>query len=199
MKFKIIHLIIISILCGYLYAERIKDITEIQGIRSNPLSGMGIVVGLSDTGDSSQPSRQIMTNIFRNAGVVLNPEDLKGQNIAVVMVTANLGPFDRQGSHIDVDVASVGDAESLQGGMLLATPLEGLDGEVYAIAQGGVSLGGWGVSGNKASIKKNHLTVGRIANGAIVEREELGSFVENIGGRRMVTFNLRNEGLYDGA
>lgn len=186
-------LIILLMFAGLLRGERIKDITDIQGVRGNPLSGMGLVIGLSDTGDSSLPSRQIMTNIFRNAGVVLDPSDIKGQNVAVVMVTANLGPFDRQGTQIDVDVSSVADAESLQGGMLLATPLKGLDGQVYAVAQGGVSLGGWGASGNQASITKNHLTVGRIANGAIVEREEIAEFVETFAGKRIVQFNLKNE------
>lgn len=193
MKKIIVGLIIISANLGLVSAERIKDITDIHGIRGNQLMGMGLVIGLSDTGDSSTASRQIMTNIFRQSGVVLDPVDLKGQNIAVVMVTANLGPFDRQGSRIDIDVASVGDAESLQGGMLMATPLKGLDGQVYAVAQGGISLGGWGVSGKNATVKKNHLTVGRIAAGAIVERDELATFVEQIADKRVVTFNLRNE------
>ena len=193
MKYKIVSIVLVLIFVVLANAERIKDITDIQGIRGNPLSGMGLVIGLSDTGDSSLPSRQIMTNIFRNAGVVLDPDDLKGQNVAVVMVTATLGPFDRVGSTIDVDVSSVGDAESLQGGMLWATPLKGLDGEVYAVAQGGISLGGWGVSGKQASIKKNHLTVGRIAGGAIVEREELATFVERFAGKRIVKLNIRNE------
>jgi len=117
---------------------------------------------------------------------------LTGGNVAVVMVTAELGPFAREGSRIDVDVSAIGDAKGLQGGMLLPTPLEGLDAQVYAVAQGGISIGGWEASGEKASITKNHQTVGRIPDGAIVEKEEIAAFVESIGGRRFITLNLRN-------
>lgn len=173
-------------------SERIKDIVDIQGVRSNPLSGIGLVVGLSGTGDSTLPSQQMLTNILRDSGIVLSTSSLKGGNVAIVMVTAELGPFARKGSQIDVDVSSIGDAKSLQGGMLLPTALRGLDGQVYAIAQGGVSIGGWTASGDKASITKNHQTVGRIPNGAIVEREELADYIEHIGGKHYITFNLRN-------
>jgi flagellar P-ring protein precursor FlgI len=172
--------------------ERIKDIIDIKGIRSNPLTGIGLVIGLADTGDSTLPSRQILTNILRDAGIILSPSDLTGGNIAVVIVTAELGPFDREGTLIDADVSAIGDAKSLQGGMLLPTPLEGLDGQVYAVAQGGVSIGGWTAAGDKATITKNHQTVGRIPNGAIVEKEELATYVEYIGGQRFITLNLRN-------
>ena len=172
--------------------ERIKDIVDIHGLRGNPLTGIGLVIGLADTGDSTLPSRQILTNILREAGIVLSPSDLTGGNIAIVMVTAELGPFDREGSRIDVDVSTIGDAKSLQGGMLLPTPLEGLDGQIYAIAQGGISTGGWTVAGEKASITKNHQTVGRIPDGAIVEKEEIATFVENIGGQRCIILHLRN-------
>jgi len=172
--------------------ERIKDIVDIQGLRSNPLTGIGLVIGLADTGDSTLPSRQMLTNILRDAGIILSPTDLTGGNIAMVMVTAELGPFAREGSRIDVDVSAIGDAKSLQGGMLLPTPLAGLDGQVYAVAQGGISIGGWTVTGQKASITKNHQTVGRIPEGAIVEKEEIATFVENIGGQRFITFHLRN-------
>ncbi len=172
--------------------ERIKDIVDIKGIRSNPLTGIGLVIGLADTGDNTLPSRQILTNILRDAGIILSPSDLTGGNIAVVIVTAELGPFDREGSLIDADVSTIGDAKSLQGGMLLPTPLEGLDGQVYAVAQGGVSTGGWTATGDKATITKNHQTVGRIPNGAIVEKEELATYVEYIGGQRFITLNLRN-------
>lgn len=172
--------------------ERIKDIVDIQGVRSNPLTGMGLVIGLANTGDSSLPSRQILTSIYRDSGVFLSPSDLSGGNIAVVIVTAELGPFAREGSRIDVDVSAIGDAGSLQGGMLLPTPLKGLDKQVYAVAQGGVSIGGWTASGDAASITKNHQTVGRIPNGAIVEREEIATFVEYIAGHRLITLNLRN-------
>ena len=173
--------------------ERIKDIVDIKGLRGNPLSGVGLVIGLAETGDSSLLSRQILTNILRESGLVLNPSDISSKNIAVVMVTAELGPFSREGSRIDVDVSAIGDAKSLQGGTLLPTPLKVLDDEVYAIADGGISIGGWTVSGEKASVTKNHQTVGRIPNGAIVEREEIAKYVENILGQRYVTLGLRNE------
>jgi flagellar P-ring protein precursor FlgI len=173
-------------------AERIKDIVDIQGVRSNPLTGIGLVVGLADTGDKTQLSRQMLTNVLRESGLVLAPEDLTGGNVAVVMVTTELGPFDREGMRIDVDVSALGDAKSLQGAMLLPTPLRGLDGQVYAVAQGGVSLGGWSAAGNQASISKNHQTVGRIPDGAIVERSELATFIEQAAGLRYLTLNLRN-------
>lgn len=172
--------------------ERIKDIVDIQGIRGNPLRGFGLVVGLAGTGDSTLPSRQMLTNLFRDSGLVFSLDDLTGDNIAVVMVTAELGPFAREGSRIDVDVSAIGDAKSLQGGMLLPTPLLGLDKQVYAVAQGGVSLGGWTASGDKASITKNHQTVGRIPAGATVEKEEIATFVEYVAEQRFITLNLRN-------
>jgi len=172
--------------------ERIKDIVDIQGVRSNPLTGVGLVIGLASTGDSTLLSRQMLTNMLRDSGLVLSPSDFTGGNIAVVWVTAELGPFAREGSRIDVDVSAIGDAKSLQGGKLLPTPLKGLDGQVYAIADGGVSIGGWTATGDQASITKNHQTVGRIPGGAVVEKEEIATFVENIGGHRLITFNLRN-------
>lgn len=172
--------------------ERIKDIVDIQGIRGNPLSGVGLVIGLASTGDTTTLSRQMLTNILRDSGLVLSPSNLTGGNVAAVMVTAELGPFARQGSRIDVDVSAIGDAKSLQGGMLLPTPLVGLDGQVYAIAQGGISIGGWAATGEKASITKNHQTVGRIPDGAIVEKQEIATFVEYVAGYRYITLNLRN-------
>jgi flagellar P-ring protein precursor FlgI len=174
------------------YCERIKDIVDIQGLRSNPLTGVGLVIGLAGNGDSGVLSRQMLTNMLRESGLVLTPTDLTGGNIAVVWVIAELGPFTREGSRIDVDVSAIGNAKSLQGGKLLPTPLKGLDGQVYAIADGGVSIGGWTAAGDKASITKNHQTVGRIPNGAIVEKEEIATFVEYIGGHRFITLNLRN-------
>jgi len=172
--------------------ERIKDIVDIQGLRNNPLTGVGLVIGLAGSGDTTLLSRQMLTNILRDSGLVLSPTDLTGGNIAVVWVTAELGPFDREGSKIDVDVSAIGDAKSLQGGKLLPTPLKGLDGQVYAVADGGVSIGGWTATGDKASITKNHQTVGRIPDGATVEKEEIATFVEQIAGGRVITLNLRN-------
>ncbi len=174
-------------------AERIKDIVDIQGVRGNPLTGIGLVTGLADTGDSSLLSRQMLTNILRDSGLVLSPSDLNGGSVAVVMVTAELGPFDREGTRIDIDVSTLGDAKTLQGGILLPTPLKGLDSQIYAIAQGGISMGGWSVSGKQATLSKNHQTVGRIADGATVEKSELATFVEQVAGQRFITLNLRNQ------
>jgi flagellar P-ring protein FlgI len=173
-------------------AERIKDIVDIQGVRSNPLTGIGLVTGLAGTGDTTLLSRQMLTNVLRDLGLVLSPAAVTGKNVAVVMVTAELGPFDREGARIDVDVSTLGEATSLQGAMLLATPLRGLDGQVYAVAQGGVTLGGWSAAGNAASASKNHQTVGRIASGAIVEKSELATFIEQVAGQRYLTLHLRN-------
>jgi flagellar P-ring protein precursor FlgI len=177
---------------GVGHCERIKDIVDIQGLRSNPLSGPGLVIGLAGSGDNTLLSRRMLVNILRDSGLVLDPIGLTSGNIAVVWVTAELGPFAHEGSRIDVDVSAIGDAESLQGGKLLPTPLKGLDGQVYAVAEGGVSIGGWTAAGDKASITKNHQTVGRIPDGAIVEKEEIATFVELIGGNRVITLNLRN-------
>jgi flagellar P-ring protein precursor FlgI len=188
----IILLAVLLIAARPAQCERIKDIVDIQGVRGNPLNGIGLVIGLAGTGDSTLPSQQMLTNILRSSGLVLSPNALKGGNIAIVGVTAELGPFAREGSRIDVEVSSMGDAKSLQGGTLLATPLKGLDDQVYAVAQGGISLGGWTASGDKASITKNHQTVGRIPNGAIVEKEEIASFIEYVGNNRYLTLNLRN-------
>jgi flagellar P-ring protein precursor FlgI len=185
-------LIACALMPGVGQCERIKDIVDIQGLRSNPLTGIGLVIGLAGTGDSGVLSRQMLTNMLRESGLVLTPSDLTGGNIAVVWVTAELGPFAREGSRIDVDVSAIGDAKSLQGGKLLPTPLKGLDGQVYAIADGGVSIGGWTAAGDKASITKNHQTVGRIPDGAVVEKEEIAKFYEYIGGYRLITLNLRN-------
>ncbi len=173
-------------------AEQIKDIVDIQGVRGNPLTGIGLVVGLADTGDSTMPSKRMLTNILKDSGLVSSPSDLSGGNIAIVMVTAQLGPFDREGVTVDVTVSSTEDAKSLKGGTLLPTPLKGLDNNVYAVAQGAVSVSGWTVQGDQGSISKNHQTVGRIPNGATVERAELSTFVERVIEQRFVTLNLRN-------
>lgn len=175
------------------YGERIKDIVDIHGVRGNPLTGIGLVTGLAGTGDSSLLSRQMLTNVLRDSGLVLSPSDLTGGSVAVVVVTAELGPFDREGTRIDINVSTLGDAKTLQGGILLPTPLKGLDGQVYAVAQGGISMGGWSVTGKQATLSKNHQTVGRIADGAIVEKSELASFVEQVAGQRFITLNLRNQ------
>ena len=172
--------------------QRIKDIVDIQGIRGNPLTGIGLVIGLTGTGDSSLPAQRMLVKILKDEGMVVSTGDLSGNNIAIVMVTAHLEPFARLNSRIDVEVSSFQDAESLQGGTLLSTLLKGLDGEVYAVAQGAVSLAGWTASGDKASITKNHQAIGVIPGGATVEREEIATFIEYFANKRFITLNLRN-------
>jgi flagellar P-ring protein precursor FlgI len=197
MKFRLsLLLIIILSIANTAPCQRIKDIVDIQGIRGNPLTGVGLVVGLAGTGDTTLPSQQMLANILKDAGEDFNPTDLKGGNIALVAVTAELGPFARAGSQITVTVSSMGDAKSLHGGRLLPTLLKGLDGQglldgqVYAIAQGGVSIAGWTASGANASISKNHQTAGEAV--ATVEREEIATFIECIADQRFITLNLRN-------
>lgn len=173
---------------GAARGERIKDIVDIQGIRSNPLWGYGLVIGLSATGDDAQASRRALANILRRSGLVLDPKDVASKSIASVLVTADLPPFARKGTSIDVTISVIGDATSLQGGTLLMTPLLGADGQVYAVAQGSVSVGGFAVTGDTAAVTKNHTTVGRIPAGATVEIEEISEFVEN----GLLTLQLRN-------
>jgi flagellar P-ring protein precursor FlgI len=169
-------------------AEQIKDITDIKGVRGNPLHGFGLVIGLNSTGDNAAASKQAMASYLRRLGIVLKPEDLTSKNIASVIVTAELGPWARLGSRIDVTVSAIGSASDLQGGELLMTELRGADGQVYAVAQGAISTGGFTATGDKASIVKNHPTVARLPGGARVEREELGHYVE----RGEATLLLRN-------
>ncbi len=155
-------------------AVRLKEISSIQGIRDNPLVGYGLVVGLQGTGDqqNTQFTVQSLTNMLRRMGIQVPPEAVKVKNVAAVMVTAHLPPFARVGQTIDGLVSSVGDAKSLQGGTLLLTQLRGPDGEVYAVCQGPVSVGGFAFGGNSGGrVQQNHPTVGTVANGVTVERE----------------------------
>ena len=154
--------------------SRIKDIADFEGVRENQLVGYGLIVGLDGTGDSLNNSpftRQSLQAMLERLGVNTPSAELRTANVAAVMVTANLPPFATQGSRIDVTVSALGDADSLQGGTLLVTPLLGADGEVYAIAQGSASIAGFSAEGAAASITRGVPTTGRIANGALVERE----------------------------
>lgn len=154
-------------------AERIKDIANWAGVRENQLIGYGLVVGLSGTGDKDGTYLyQPIVNMLSRMGISVNVRDLKGKvkNVAAVMVTAKLPTNIRPGARIDVQVSSIGDAKSLQGGTLLLTPLLGPDGEVYALAQGPVSIGGFIAAGRAAQAIKNHQNVGYIPSGAVVER-----------------------------
>ncbi|TCL75272.1 flagellar P-ring protein precursor FlgI [Hydrogenispora ethanolica] len=149
---------------------RIKDIARLEGVRSNQLTGMGLVVGLNGTGDSSKSNAQLVANTVLKWGIQLSVSDLKVKNIAAVFLTATLPPYTRSGDSLTVQVASFGDAKSLQGGVLLQSPLTGADGKVYAVAQGPVYLGGYLAGTKGASQQKNVTTVGVIPSGAIVER-----------------------------
>ncbi len=152
---------------------RVKDLSNVEGVRSNPLIGYGLVVGLQGTGDGTQAkfTFQSIANMLNRSGVAIDPRSVRVKNVAAVMVTASLPPFVRQGQTLDVQVSSLGDAKSLQGGTLLMTPLSGPDGKIYAVAQGSVSIGGAFLGGSGGnSVQKNHPTAGRVPAGAIVER-----------------------------
>ncbi len=160
---------------GHAEAVRIKDITSVKGVRSNQLIGYGLVVGLNDSGDGKDPSftAQSLASFLKKLGINTPASAFNVKNVAAVALTAELPPFARLGSRIDVTVSTIGDAESLLGGTLLLSPLRGASGEVYAVAQGAVSLGGgFAFSGKTgSSVQRNHPTVGTITNGATVERE----------------------------
>lgn len=154
--------------------SRIKDIVNIEGVRDNQLIGYGLVVGLNGSGDSlgnSPFTEESLISMLDRLGVSVRGETLNTGNVAAVMVTADLPPFTNQGARIDIGVSAMGDASSLQGGTLLVTPLLAADGEVYAVAQGEVIVSGFSVQGDAATVTQNIPTSGRIANGAIVERE----------------------------
>jgi flagellar P-ring protein precursor FlgI len=155
-------------------ASRIKDLANVEGVRQNQLIGYGLVVGLNGTGDTINNSpftKQSLTAMLERLGVNIRGQTLRTGNVAAVMVTSNLPAFSTQGTRIDVTVSALGDAKSLQGGTLLVTPLLGADGNVYAVAQGSLAIGGFQAGGDAASITRGVPTVGRIANGAIIERE----------------------------
>jgi flagellar P-ring protein precursor FlgI len=151
----------------------VRDITTIEGIRENPLIGYGIVVGLKMTGDSQQTqfTTQTLANVLQRLGVQIPAASIQVRNVASVMVTASLPPFARPGTTLDVTVSSLGDAKSLEGGVLLLTSLHAADGRVYAEAQGPLTLGGYKAGGNGNSKEVNHVNVGRVPSGGIVERD----------------------------
>jgi flagellar P-ring protein precursor FlgI len=153
-------------------AVRLKDIASFSGMRTNELVGYGLVVGLTGTGDGTSSAFTIrsMVNMLDKMGVQVDPGKIKPKNVAAVMVTAKMPASSRPGSNLDVAVSSLGDAKSLLGGVLLLTPLKGVDGQVYALAQGPLTIGGFTASGEAATAQKNISTVGRIPNGAVVER-----------------------------
>ena len=163
------------------FASRVKDLTLVGGSRENQLVGYGLVVGLAGDGDSNaQGTLRSVANTLQRFGITVDPTQIKAKNVAAVMVTADVGPFLRTGSRIDITVASMSDAKTLQGGVLLQTPLLGADGRVYAVGQGPIAVGGFlgGAGGaGGATVQKNHPTVGVISSGAIIEREIPARFV----------------------
>ena len=171
-------------------AVRVKDVANIEGVRDNQLIGYGLVIGLNHTGDRVQQNiyaKQTLQNLLERMGISVKVETLKPENIATVIVTSTLPPFVRQGNKIDVTISSIGDAKSLQGGTLVLSTLKGIDGQIYAVAQGAVSTGGISAGSKGNSVDINHPTVARIANGATVERRvalELGN---------LLTLNLKQE------
>lgn len=174
------------------FEVRIKDIVSFEGVRDNLLVGYGLVVGLNKTGDtlnSSPYTKESIISMLERLGVNVRGSDITSNNVAAVMVTADLPPFSRQGNRIDVTVSSIGTAKDLRGGTLLVTPLMGADGEVYAVAQGAVANGGFTADGRAgSSVTKGVPTSGRIANGAIIERE-IGYELEN---QATLRLSLRN-------
>ncbi|NNF99238.1 MAG: flagellar basal body P-ring protein FlgI [Desulfobacteraceae bacterium] len=169
-------------------AVRIKDIADIKGVRSNQLVGYGLVVGLDGTGDGkkSKFTLQSMVSMLEKMGVTVDPNDIAVKNVAAVMVTAELLPFARSGSRMDVLVNSIGDAKNLQGGTLLFTPLRAANGKIYAISQGPVNTGGFSAGGAGGSVQKNFPTVGRVVGGAVIEREVNVDF----SGKKMIALSL---------
>ncbi len=174
-----------SLFCSFSWGARIKDIAELNGVRSNQLIGYGLVTGLASTGDDLKKvlfTRQALYNMLVRQGITVNPtefEKIKVKNVAAVMVNATLPPFAKPGSTIDVQVSSIGDANSLAGGNLLMTPLKGADGKVYAVAQGPLTIGAFSFGGKAAKAQKNHPTVGRISGGATIEKVAPGKFAKD--------------------
>lgn len=191
MRLKVIMSIVCAVItfCAFqAQAERIKDLASIRGVRSNQLIGYGIVIGLNGTGDSDKTTfttQSIVAMLARN-NVRVGAQGLKLRNVAAVMVTADLPPFSRVGNRIDVTVSSIGDAQSLVGGTLVATPLKSHNGKIFAVAQGPLAVGGFSIGDGAVGEVKNHPTVARISSGALVEREVTMSLSD----KRNVTLQL---------
>ncbi|MEZ9199327.1 MULTISPECIES: flagellar basal body P-ring protein FlgI [unclassified Shewanella] len=189
MKLKLALLCVILVIASPVHAQRIKDIANVQGVRSNQLIGYGLVVGLPGTGEKTRYTEQTFKTMLKNFGINL-PDNFrpKIKNVAVVAVSANMPPFIKPGQTLDVSVSSLGEAKSLRGGMLLQTFLKGVDGNVYAIAQGSMVVSGFSAEGQDGSkVIQNTPTVGRIPNGAIIERTVATPFSTG----DYLTFNLR--------
>ncbi len=162
-----------SSLLTSVYADRIKDIAKFEGVRDNQLIGYGVVVGLDSSGDKGKSTIESISNMLKRMGVTIDSDAFKSKSLASVIITATLPPFAKPGMKIDALVSTIGDASSLQGGTLLLTPLKGPDGEVYGLAQGPVSIGGFSAEGVGALAQKNHPTAGKVPEGITIEREPL--------------------------
>ena len=166
-----LFIFLISILPILAFGASIKDLTDVRGFRSNQLYGYGIVTGLNGQGDSRIEYTELgILNALESLGIRADKAD-KSRNIAAVMITTEIGPFAKEGTKLDVTVSSIGNADSLQGGILLQTPLMGADGQVYAVSQGPVSIGGLTAGNGGGNVQVNHPTVGMVTNGALVEKE----------------------------
>lgn len=187
-------LLVLLMMSSTTFAEsattRIKDIAKIQGVRSNQLMGYGLVVGLNGTGDSDKITQTINSTIsmLRNFGITVDNSNWKAKNVAAVMVTATLPPFVREGDTIDVTISAMGDSKSIQGGTLIQTPLRAANGEVYAVAQGPVSTGGFVAGNGNNGAQKNFPTVGTTPNGAIIEK----TVEDELGTRGQISLSLTN-------
>jgi flagellar P-ring protein FlgI len=192
MRSFLLVLLALMVTCTSVVAQsRVKDIAVLQSSRDNQLVGYGLVVGLAGTGDGLRNApftEQSMRSMLDNLGIATTEGRARLKNIAAVIVTANLPPFVRQGSRIDINVSSLGDATSLGGGQLVMTPLRAADGEIYAVAQGPVSISGFQAQGAAETVSRGTPTAGRIAGGAIVEREVAGGFEDE----HQLTLQLRN-------
>lgn len=188
----LVTLMMLGLLAAPAHAARIKDLADVRGVRPNQLLGYGVVVGLNGTGDSDKTrfTIQSVVSMLSRMGIRVDARGLKLKNVAAVVVNAELPAFSRAGNTIDVTVSSLGDAKSLTGGTLIVTPLRGHDGQIYAMAQGPISVGGFSVEaqGGGASETRNHPTVARIPDGAIVERE----IRTDLAARDNVTLQLRD-------
>lgn len=163
-------IILFLVFCASLYATKVTDVANIVGVRDNQIIGYSLVVGLEKTGDgtTSKFTLQSIANMLKSMNIDMSPNDIKSKNVAAVVVTARLKPFSRQGDKFDITVSSIGDAKSLEGGTLLMTPLKGVDGKIYALAQGAVSIGGRNTRGSGVA---SHPTTGVVYGGGLVERE----------------------------
>ena len=180
-KKTIIFICLFNFFSQFLIADRLKDLVSIAGIRTNQLLGYGIVIGLNGTGDSTTNlTLQSIQSLISQFDIVVSTSDLTAKNAAAVMVTADLPAFSKPGQTLDVTVSAIGKAKSLRGGTLLMTPLKGANGELYAIAQGNLAVGGLGVEGaDGSSVSVNIPTVGRIPKGATVEKMVESPFIRS--------------------